>query len=178
MAKVFSWTFITISRRTLQKLATKIRCSVTRFGEISPLWQKFRCFGKSLTVYFLFGKMLSQLWQTCYIIFQIFTVANGQVLKNNLTIWSHWSGDYSRPVPHLLFITYVWCVALLHIPNWIQRWDHFGEGLMRDIRHIIVKRIWLWGRNITQMSFSTSASGAQPVNMEDCNQNDLAQVWK
>ena len=56
--------------------------------------------------------------------------------------------------------------------------DHFGEGLLRDIRHIIVKRIWLWGRNITQMSFITSASEAQPVNMEDCNQNDLAQVWK
>ena len=104
-----------------------------RSGAVWPDLAKFhhfRCIGKSLTVCFLFGKMLSQLWQTCYIIFQIFTVANGQILKNNLTIWSHWSGDYSRPVPHLLFITNVWCVALLHIPNWSQRWGSFRWGFV------------------------------------------------
>ena len=34
--------------------------------------------------------MLSLLWQICDIIGLIFIVANGQILKTNLTIWSHW----------------------------------------------------------------------------------------
>ena len=32
--------------------------------------------------------MLSLLWQICYIVGLIFSVANGKILKNNLTIWS------------------------------------------------------------------------------------------
>ena len=53
-----------------------------------PVWPdlaKFRHFGKSLeifgkflTAYFLFGKMLSILWQICDIIGLIFIAANGQ----------------------------------------------------------------------------------------------------
>ena len=41
--------------------------------------------GKFLIVYFLFGKMLSLLLQIWYIIELIFIVADGQILKNNLT---------------------------------------------------------------------------------------------
>ena len=62
-----------------------IGSSVTRFGEILPLWQKFTI----LTVYFLFGKMLCLLWQICDIIVLIFIAANGQIWNNNLTSWSH-----------------------------------------------------------------------------------------
>ena len=40
-------------------------CSVTRFGEISPLWPEFKVFVKFLTDYFLFCKMLRLLWQIC-----------------------------------------------------------------------------------------------------------------
>ena len=47
--------------------------------------KSLQVFGYFLTVYFLFGKILSLLWQNCDII-----VGNGQTLKNNLTIWSHW----------------------------------------------------------------------------------------
>ena len=64
-----------------------------------PMWPdlvKFCHFGKSLQVlgnismvYFLFGKILSLLFQICDIVGLIFSVANGQILKNNLTIWSH-----------------------------------------------------------------------------------------
>ena len=64
-----------------------------------PDLAKFRHFGKSLlvfgkflTVYFLFDKMLSILWQICDMIGLIFIDVNGQILKNNLTIWSHWLG--------------------------------------------------------------------------------------
>ena len=57
---------------------------MTRFGEISP-----PVIGKFIMVYFIFGKMLSILWQICDIIGLIPTAANGQMLKNNLTICSH-----------------------------------------------------------------------------------------
>ena len=63
--------------------------SVTRFGKISPIWQFF-------TVHFLIGKMLSLLWQICDIIGLVFIVANGQILKNNLAIGSHW---VQTPIP-------------------------------------------------------------------------------
>ena len=46
--------------------------SVTRFDKNSPLGKSLEVFGKFLTVYFLFGKMLSLLWQTCDIIGQTF----------------------------------------------------------------------------------------------------------
>ena len=59
------------------------------------IWQNFtnlaKVFGKFLTVYLLFGKMLSLLWQICDTFGHIFIVATCQILKNNLTIWSHYS---------------------------------------------------------------------------------------
>ena len=51
----------------------------------------FQVFGKFLTVYFLFGKVLSLFWQIWFFNRLILIVANGQILKNNLTIWSHCS---------------------------------------------------------------------------------------
>ena len=37
--------------------------------------------------------MLSFLWKICDIIVLIGIVLNSQILKNNLTIWSHWSNN-------------------------------------------------------------------------------------
>ena len=54
---------------------------VTRFDEISPLLLNFTSLWQILTVYFLFGKMLSLLWKIWCIIGLIFIVANGQILK-------------------------------------------------------------------------------------------------
>ena len=63
--------------------------SVTRFGEISPLWQKNKVFG-----HFWYG--LISIVQTFlpnmaifYATRQILIVENGQVLINNLAIWSY-----------------------------------------------------------------------------------------
>ena len=67
-------------------MATQSAESVTR--PVSPDLAKFRLFGKLLTVYLLFGKMLIILWQICDIVGLSFIVANGQILANNLTIWS------------------------------------------------------------------------------------------
>ena len=43
--------------------------------------KSLQVFGKILTVYVLFGKMLSLLWQICDIFRLIFVVANGQNIK-------------------------------------------------------------------------------------------------
>ena len=63
--------------------------SVTRFGEISPLWQTF------LSLW-LFSDGLFSIWQTfkptlaMWCAFgQFFIVVNGQKMKHNLAIWSH-----------------------------------------------------------------------------------------
>ena len=64
--------------------------SVTRIGEISPLWQIIYVFGNFLRVYLLFGIHFNPLWHFLNAIGQIFIDVNGQKLKNNLAIWSHW----------------------------------------------------------------------------------------
>ena len=46
-------------------------------------------FGSILKVYLLFGKVVNPLWDNMYSLGQIFIVVNGQILKNNLAIWSH-----------------------------------------------------------------------------------------
>ena len=69
-----------------------------RLGAVWPDLAKFRHFGKTLQVFGNFWqfishlhKMLCQLRQIYDIIGQIFIVANGQILKNNITIWPNWS---------------------------------------------------------------------------------------
>ena len=95
------------------------RCS--SFGNPSSVWPdlaKFLHFGKILQVfgnilkvYFLFGEILNLLWQICCITGQIFIVTNGQILKYNLTIWSHCqssSGGEFQPVPFAFKSNYEW----------------------------------------------------------------------
>ena len=55
--------------------------SVTRFGEISALWQNLQSLGQLSGVYLLFGKILNLLWQILYTFGQIFIDVNGQMLK-------------------------------------------------------------------------------------------------
>ena len=50
--------------------------SVTRVGEISPLWQILQVFGNFSTVDFLFGKILNLLWQPCCNTGPFFNVVN------------------------------------------------------------------------------------------------------
>ena len=66
-------------------------CFLHYLGPAWPDLAKFRHFC-TLTAYFLFGKMLSLLWQIWNIIGIIFIVADGKILKYNLTIWSHCLG--------------------------------------------------------------------------------------
>ena len=68
---------------------TDIAYSVNRLCKILPIWQNFTSLWQFSTVYFLFCKMMDLLWQIWNIIWLIFIVANSQILKSNLTIWSH-----------------------------------------------------------------------------------------
>ena len=55
--------------------------SVTRFGEILPLWPIFKIFGNIFKVYLVVGKVFSSLWYNLYAFGQIFIAENGQILK-------------------------------------------------------------------------------------------------
>ena len=68
-----------------------VKTSVTRVGKFCHFGKKLHAFGKFLIVYFLFGKILSHFGNFFDIIGLIFSVAHCQMLKNNLTILSHWS---------------------------------------------------------------------------------------
>ena len=69
-----------------------------------PVWLElanFRHFGKTLKdfgnilkFYLEYGILLNLLWQIWSAIWKIVFAVNGEILKNNLAIWSHW--------PHLL----------------------------------------------------------------------------
>ena len=104
-----------------------------------PDLAKFRHFGKTLqvfvkfwTVYFLFGKMFTLLWQIWYFIALIFIVVNGQILKNNLTIWSHWAAaGFVKFLKHKFFskdpsfteIYVDWIVRTAVVPTGQLMWD-------------------------------------------------------
>ena len=67
-----------------------------------PDLAKFRHFGNILKVsrdylraYLVFGKKLSLLWPIFYVIWQFFIAANGLILTNNVSIWSHCSRVHS-----------------------------------------------------------------------------------
>ena len=64
--------------------------SVTRFGEISPLWKQFT---SRLGIFWRFisylAKIRAYFGNFLTLLGLIFIIANGQILKNNLTIWSH-----------------------------------------------------------------------------------------
>ena len=53
--------------------------------------KKIKDYGNLSRVYLVFSKMLSLLWQICNCVGLIFIVGNGQILKDNLTVWSHCS---------------------------------------------------------------------------------------
>ena len=66
--------------------------SVTRFDEFSPFWQYFKSLRRLCEgLHLVLAKQLNLLWLAFYAIGQIFIVANGLILTNNITIWSHWS---------------------------------------------------------------------------------------
>ena len=111
-------------------------------GQHCPVWPdlvKFCHFGQFLTVYFFFVKIVNLLWQICYITSLIFIVANGQILKHNLTIWvtlilsnfsniTEWSMKYSKWFSSFMSFDLSSVRTLLHFlwKNVFCRWDWIG----------------------------------------------------
>ena len=107
--------------------------SVTRLGEILLV------FGKKLTVYFLYSKMLSQLWQICDIIGLFFIVTNGQILKNiqfDHTAVSHSLAHYCCCA--LALIRFRRSVRIDAERSW-----HVGRSTLLNVRPIWkIKTMW------------------------------------
>ena len=76
---------------TFEKREAIATTRVTRIGEISPLWQNIQSLGHFSRVYLLFGKILSLLYQILHTFGPVIIEVNGQMLKNNLAICSHWA---------------------------------------------------------------------------------------
>ena len=81
-------------------------------------------------VYLLLGKMLRLLWQIFDIIGLIFTVANVQILKNNITIWSHYESDallvQIQKLSKLLIPTEYFC-DMMTVCYDLTKFDKFGK---------------------------------------------------
>ena len=114
-----------------------LKNSVTWFGKISPLWQKSTVsLGQFSTVYFLFwkilnlfGKILNLFWQICDIVGLFVIVANGQILKNNLTIWSH----CRAPREEIIFKEKI-CGSFRHSPtDWLGGIEHLWKKFVFSI---------------------------------------------
>ena len=73
----------------LPKQPFDLTCSVTRFCEISPLWRNFinhwQIVEVLLSVWQNFEPTLAYFYK---FLWYFFYVVNGQILKNNLSIWS------------------------------------------------------------------------------------------
>ena len=68
-----------------------IRYHSLEFGasQCDQIWQILAHFQKSTSLWQIFDGLFIILWQICDIIGLILIVTNGQILKNNLTTWSH-----------------------------------------------------------------------------------------
>ena len=64
-------------------------CSVTRFSEISPFLQKFTNIWQIFDSLFLIWQNAEHTLANLWYIGLIFIAANGQILKNKLSFWSH-----------------------------------------------------------------------------------------
>ena len=93
MNKMQIHVIIMLSKREVRmkvKQSHYVESSVTRFGEISPLWQTFTSIWQNFDSFFLIWQNAESTLAICDIFGLIFIVANGQILKNKLAIWSHW----------------------------------------------------------------------------------------
>ena len=126
--------WLTMMSLWVMKMRSYCYCCCHR-APMRPDLAKLCHFGKSLqinqffTVYFWFGKMLSLIWQICDIIGLIFIVANGQILKNNLTIWSH----CRAPREEIIFKEKI-CGSFRHSPtDWLGGIEHLWKKFVFSI---------------------------------------------
>ena len=71
-------------------LALSVVASVTRFAEISSLPKKIKNFCQIVEGLFILWQNLEPILANFNVLWQLFPFLNSQILKNNLSIWSHW----------------------------------------------------------------------------------------
>ena len=103
-----------------------LEISVTRFGKVSPLYRNIKKFGHFERVELVFGKVwpiLYAIGPILYAIGPIRTVENGNILKNNLAIWSH--------SLEMIWVKFIWKLNLAEREWKIILWlcQHFRQPL-------------------------------------------------
>ena len=92
---------------------------MTKFGEISPLWQNLIIFQHVLWVYLVLGEILNERLQ--------FLCSRTNVLllqkANNLTMWSR---TLLRPILRLNFLVEIRRLLLLEQPTLLNLWRACG----------------------------------------------------
>ena len=86
-----SWTIARgktqVTSRTLTRFELNaILCSVTRFGEISQLWLRFKNLWQTFKAAFIVGQNYATTLAKFHVLWQILNVVNRQILKKNLVI--------------------------------------------------------------------------------------------
>ena len=89
--------------------------SVTRFGEIFPLWQNSISLWAILKAYGSAWEKFITAFPKYHSIGQVSIVIKGSILQNNQTIWSHWWGVSWIPIQS------VKKVKLIN-DMWIKEW--------------------------------------------------------
>ena len=122
---------------------------LAKFHHFSKVLQVF---GKSLMVYFLFGKMFNLLRWICYIFEINFIVANGQILKNNLTIWPHCRPirETARAHSFVLFVFWKFAAAakLKEVNERLDLWVEVNDRPTRNRKLYRPKRL----KNVPKMN--------------------------
>ena len=83
--QVFVAVLTFVSLFTLSRL---LRFSVTRFGEISPLWQNFKGLWQFVRVYLVFGKIFNLLRKFIMKLGEMSLLQMAKYRKSNLVVWS------------------------------------------------------------------------------------------
>ena len=98
--------------------SSSVRNGVTRFAEISPLWQHFESLWQFLIRgggYWVFCQIVNQCWQMFWAIWQIFIVKMAKYWKKIVAIWSHRS---AATVPLLTRVQFLLIRQDKDIGNW------------------------------------------------------------
>ena len=82
---------ISICRKEENKIKIDLLGSVTRFGEISPLWQNFNYLWKSFEGSFSNWQIFNLFWELFLLLGKCSMLQMAKCWANNLAIWSHWS---------------------------------------------------------------------------------------
>ena len=110
--------------------------------QCDQIWRNFATLAKlymSLPKFWQFISYLAKCWayfcKIWYIIGLIFIVANGQILQNNLTIWSHWTLLTFGPVCSLLLLN------LMPTNFSLKRWIGIDFELLRKWENLKVVQL-------------------------------------